>query len=185
MRSVAIIVSVGLLAGVGCKTKEEKLQQAEDDARFAADEKGRMAKGLGEAMQGTGKDGMQAISKGVGDVLKGAAKGLDESLSVVAVSTTPAVAEAGLRVERASRHEEKADAEKAADKKPAITAYLVADKGFAGTLLLRALGPDGKEVGRAKVAVKQVAGDAGYFDFVFDERVPLGTTDKFELGVLQ
>jgi hypothetical protein len=174
MRTIAVGLTVGLLALAACKekAKEEVLQQAEDEARFKTEKKSRQVEGVGEGLQGAGKRGAESLSKGVGEVLRGTAKGFDDSLSAVAVQPGAGLAEAGLHVERAHRQSAAA---------PTITTYVLSDKPFAGTLLLRALDDAGKEVGRTKAAVKRDADDAGYVDFSFDERVPLHTVSRFEM----
>ena len=174
MRTITIGLALGLLALSACKekAKEEVLQQAEDEARFRTEKKSRQVEGVGEGLQGAGKRGAESLSKGVGEVLRGTAKGFDDSLSAVAVAPGNGLAEAGLRVERAHRQNAAA---------PTITAYVLSGQPFAGTLLLRALDDSGKEVGRAKAALKQEADDAAYVDFTFDERVPLHTVKTFEM----
>ncbi len=169
-----------LVSGVfGCKSKEEQLKEAEEDAKFKADMKGAMVKGVGEALQGSGQEGMQALSKGLGDVVKGAAKGFDASLDAVQVKPAQTLTDKGMRVERASRR-----AAAQAGQPAVITAYVLSDKDYKGTLMLRALDDGGKEVGRSKAEVTQKPGDAAYVDFPFDERVPLNTISTFEISAL-
>ncbi|HET8647473.1 MAG TPA: hypothetical protein VFO85_18390 [Vicinamibacteria bacterium] len=163
------------LGGCRSKSREERLQQAEEAARFKAEEKARMAKGVGQGLQGAGREGAQALSKGVGAVYRGTVKGLDQGLTTVAVTLAPSLASSGMRIERAGR--------RGTPEGGGVTLYLVHEGAFAGTLLLRAL-DEGREVGRARATVKKAAGDAGYVDFVFDERVPVGALSTFELGVV-
>lgn len=175
-RGTALVLAAVALAGCREKTKEQVLQAAEDKARLETEKRSRAIKGVGEGLQTAGKEGAQSLSKGVGEVLRGSAKGFDASLSAVQVAAGPGLQDAGLKVERAARQ---------ASQPPTITAYLVADQRFAGTLRLRALDDEGREVGRAQAVVKQDAGDAGYVDFAFDGRVPLTAVTAFEMSVLR
>jgi hypothetical protein len=176
--TVLTVAAAAALALGGCRseTKEERLQEAEDAARFKAEEKSRMAKGIGEGLQGAGKEGAQALSKGVGAVYRGTVKGLDQGVVMVTVAAAPNLASSGMRIERAGR--------RATPEGGGVTVYLVHDAAFAGTLMLRAL-DEGREVGRARATVKKEAGEAGYVDFVFDERVPVAALSAFELGAVR
>jgi hypothetical protein len=176
-RTLALVATLTMVGGalIACRrTKEEVLQAEQEKARFETEKKGRAVQGIGEGLQTAGKDGAQALSKGVGDVFKGTVKGFDASLAAVSVSAGPGLAEAGVAIERAARRSAEV---------PTITVYLVSDKAFAGTLRLRAL-VDGREVGRSQAILERAAGEAGYVDFTFDPRVPLATVSAIELAVL-
>lgn len=167
------------LSGVllaACPSKEEVLQKAEESGKFLAEKQAQMVKGVGEGLKGKGKEGAESLSEGVGEVLKGTAQGLDKSLGEVKVTTADAVAARGLKVERGQR--------RAVGGKDGISLYLISDQAFDGKLMLRVVDAAGKEVGRSTVELKRAAGDAGYVDFVFDERTPLLTLDHVDLGVL-
>jgi hypothetical protein len=177
-----MVLVVAMLSG--CKSREEQLEDAEEDAKFMADKKAAMVKGLGEALKGRGAEGAQSLGEGVGDVLKGVAKGIDTSLGSIRIESTPAVAEKGLHAERANQSWGGDDAAKDGEKRQEkVSVYLIYDKPFQGELVLRALEKDGKEVGRAFAKVEDKAGGAGYVDFPFDDRTPLKLIDRVELGV--
>jgi hypothetical protein len=80
-----VIAATALLAAAGCRSedKEKRLQEAEDAARLETEEKARRAKGVGEGLQGAGREGAQAVSKGLGAVYRGTVKGLDQGVVVV------------------------------------------------------------------------------------------------------
>jgi hypothetical protein len=172
--TLALVAALTMAAGASgaCgRTKEEVLKAEQEKARFETEKKGRAVQGIGEGLQTAGKDGAQALSKGVGDVFKGTVKGFDASLAAVTVAAGPGFAEAGLAVERAARQR---------GETPTITVYLVSERAFAGTLRLRAL-LEGREVGRAQTTLDRAAGEAGYVDFSFDPRVPLASVSQLEL----
>jgi hypothetical protein len=169
---LAVLVPLG---GCRSKSKEEILQAAEDKARLETEKKSRAVQGVGEGLQTAGKEGAQALSKGVGEVFKGTARGFDQSLAAVQVKAGSGLEAAGLAVPRASRQRGGA---------PTITAYVISEQPFAGTLRLRAL-EAGREVGRSQVRLTREAGEAAYVDFAFDPRVPLGTVAELELAVVK
>lgn len=59
--------------------------------------------------------------------------------------------------------------------------YVSYSKFFKAPVLLRAFDKSGKEVGRSKRALSGDKEDAGYADFEFDARVPLGAVTFFHL----
>ncbi len=51
-----------------------------------------------------------------------------------------------------------------------LTVYFIFDKNIKGRYTAIALDKSGLEIGRSKIPVEGLAGETGYFDFVFDER---------------
>jgi len=166
---LALIPLLFLLPLGACKSREEKLKAAEEKGRDLVDTKARVAKGVGESLQTEGKAGAEAVSKGVGEVVKGVSKGFDASLQSVTVKVAAELGARGVQVTRANR------------KTQTISAYIITDQAFSGTLTLRALDDKGVEVGRAKTSYKATASDAAYADFAFDERTPMSAVQNFEL----
>jgi len=176
MRALGSLLLVALLAA--CPSKEELVKKAEETGKFATEKKAAIVKGVGQGLQGEGKQGAEELSKGVGEVVKGAAKGFDQSLTAVKLDLAPELTSKGVRAERGSKLA-------GAASQPArrgITIYLIYDQAFAGSLLVRALDAGGKEVGRAQAEVKQPAGAAGYLDFVFDARTPFEAVDRYAVS---
>ena len=175
MRLIGMLVLALVLTG--CKSKEEVLAQEEAEGQFLAEKKGALLKGVGEGLQGKGKEGVETLSQGIGEVFKGAAKCFDKSLNAVQITTDASVASKGLKFERASHHRSNTDS----SKHQTITAYVVFDQAFDGALQLRALDDESHEVGRASLTVKEGAGGAQDLDFAFDERAPVSTAEMFVL----
>ena len=176
MRLILTVTLLGCVISSGaCKTKEEVLAEQEEKGKFETEKKAQLVKGIGEGLKGKGKEGMQALSEGVGEVFKGAAKGIDASLTAVKSETGDGVADKGITFSRASRYTDDPA------KGKIIAAYLMFEKDFVGMLQLRAMSDDGSEVGRAVLEVKGTAGDARYVDFGFDDRTPLASVDHFTL----
>ncbi len=178
-----ILISILLVAGlIACQTREEKLKEAEQEAQFLADKKAALLKGLGESMQGRGAEGARDLGQGVGDVLKGVAKGLDASLGSLPVEVSASLTERGVKAERAGQRGAVGRDQGDEPKQEVIAVYLIYERPFAGTLRLRALEKDGREVGRATANVDAPAGAAAYVDFSFDGRTPLKLVDRVELS---
>jgi hypothetical protein len=62
---VALLAALVPQGGCRSKSKEEILQAAEDKARFETEKKSRAVEGVGAGLQTAGKEGEQALSKGV------------------------------------------------------------------------------------------------------------------------
>lgn len=173
-RLFTLTLCTTLLALAGCKTKEEKLQAAEDKGNTLTAEQARMVKGAGEALKKEGAEAAETVSEGLGKLVKGVGQGVQKGLLDVKVTVHPDLSAKGVTVTRASIGEEKA-----ADH--AVTAYVAMEKGFDGALELRAFDEQDREVGRVKLPVTEGAGAARYLDFAFDPRTPLLTAKRFEL----
>jgi hypothetical protein len=171
-RSLPLVLVVCALV-VGCKSREEQLQDAEDKGNLLAAKKARLVEGVGKALQGEGKDAAEAVTKGGGEVLKAAGKGFDQSLAQVKLSVHEALPPKGIGGTRAAIHREK--------EKRAVTVYVTLDQPYTGALELRAFDAENQEIGRSKVQVDEAESTAKYLDFAFDERTPLLTADRFEL----
>ena len=78
---------IGLLVftclATGCKSREEKLQAAEEQGNLLAATKARVVKGVGEALKTDGKEAAQSVTEGSGEVVKAVGAGFDKSLSQV------------------------------------------------------------------------------------------------------
>lgn len=176
MKKIGLMCIIALLALSACKSKEEQKNEAESEAKFLAEKKARIAKGVGEAMKGEGKDAADSLSEGVGEVIKGGASGFDKSLSKINIELDKDLKDKGIEIGRAARLEQKND--KGED---GVTAYLIYNKPFKGTLLIKAFDPAGKEIGRATAQTKGGADDTSYVNFYFDQRTPLTIVKKFTL----
>ena len=159
---------LALLAS-GCESKEDRLAAAEANAKEQVELQARMVKGVGEALQGEGKVAMEAVTAGAGELVTGVGRGVEKGTALKA-TLLPELAAKGVEATRASHVAA-----------TTVSAYLIFNQPYAGPVAMRALGTDGGEVGRAVVRVDEPAGSAKYFDFVFDERVPLAAVENVEL----
>ena len=173
MRLLIIAFTAVSLSACCCKSREEKLNAAEDDGNLIVATRARLLKGVGEAVKKEGKEAAETLAEGGGEVVKGLGQGIEKGLMEVKFKPHESVASNGLGVTRTARGEQGTAAH-------TITAYVTFEKGFAGTLEMRAYDSENREVGRAKLDTDEKEG-ARYMDFTFDERTPLMTAGHVEL----
>jgi hypothetical protein len=119
----------------------------------------------------------QAGSK-VGEALtefaSGVSKGVDNTM-VVAVELTPAVTAKGLS--RTIAKSLGMDGDKG------FSTYIVSKAPFRGTLVARALGGSGEEIGRARQGVSFERDDAKYVTFKFQPEMDTGLVAKYVIDL--
>jgi hypothetical protein len=62
-----------------------------------------------------------------------------------------------------------------------LVLYLIFDKDFKSPVTAKAFDKNGLEIGRSKIEVEGKAGEAGYFDFIFDKRSYIEVKSKIIL----
>lgn len=62
-----------------------------------------------------------------------------------------------------------------------LTLYLIFNQNFSKELIAKAYNKNGLEIGRAKSKINATKGDAGYYDFEFDERTNIGFRNKITI----
>lgn len=174
MRTLQVVAVAVLASGCLCKSREEKLQAAEEEGNLLAATKAKLIKGVGEAVKKEGKEAAETVVEGTGEVVKGIGQGLEKGLMAVKVKADESLATHGVAVTRAARGEQGTAAH-------TVTAYVTFEKAFKGTLELRAYDATDAEVGRAKVEVDEKESGAHYVDFTFDPRTPLLTAPYTQL----
>ncbi len=173
MRKLLVLLCVLILAS--CKTKEEKMKEAEEEGHELVATKAKLIEGAGEALQKEGKSAIESATKGVGELVKGANSGITESLNVSSVVSEPTF-EANFEDCKA---EKKYSSD--TDKEKKVNIYLIAKKDFKGKLMMKAFNEDKKEIGRSSIEVTIKKDEAKYVDFSFDERTHLLQTDYFTI----
>ena len=64
-----------------------------------------------------------------------------------------------------------------------LEVYVIFNQAFNDTVNVKVMDENGLEIGRANAAMEAEAGDAGYYDFVFDERTNIDTDDKVVMSL--
>jgi hypothetical protein len=170
---LSIVFSLVVLATFACKSREEALNEAQEQGKFLAEKKARLVKGVGEALEGEGKAASEQLAKGSAQVVRGAESGVVEGFSAIPIATSESLTTIGLKAERAAIHRDD-------PKTPQIKVYLVLDKAHKGDLTLIARNASQSEVGRSRISIDEP--DTGkYFLFPFDPLVDLSLASTLEL----
>src|SRR5688572_4300675 len=146
--SIACALMAAAFLTTACKSKEEALKAAEDEAQFMAEKKARLVKGVGQALEGEGKAAAETLAKGSAQVVRGVESGAVEGFSDVPIAVSANLASAGVKGERAALLRDD-------PKKPKVKVYLVLDKPYKGDLTLIGRTADDKEVGRSKISIDE------------------------------
>jgi len=62
-----------------------------------------------------------------------------------------------------------------------LTVYIIFNEDFNSELLAKAYNKNKLEIGRTRTTVEGKAGDAGYFEFVFDKRTDIGFRNRITI----
>jgi hypothetical protein len=173
-RHTVAVVALAALTLCACKSREEKLQAAENEGNLLVATKAKLLKGAAEAVKKEGKEAAETLAESTGEVVKGLGAGIEKGYKEVKLEAHESLAPQGLTVTRAARGEEGTAAN-------TITVYMSFEKAWSGTVELRAYDVAGREVGRAKTELAEKASNARYVDFRFDPRTPLLTATKFDV----
>ena len=114
------------------------------------------------------------VGEALTEFASGVSKGVDTKM-VVAVELTPAVTAKGL-----SRTVAKS---LGMDGDKGFSTYIVSKAPFRGTLVARALGGSGEEIGRARQGVSFEKDDAKYVTFKFQPEMDTGLVAKYVIDL--
>ncbi len=170
MRKIMVLTLAAAMLCVSCARKT-----AEERGKDAAGEKLGYAKGVGESLKTDGKDAAGSLTEGVGGVLEGFKGGLDKSMIAADIKVSEELAALGVQATRAQRLTGEDDPGRG------LSVYVITDKGFDGSLRLKAFDAEDREIGRSSTKLQSDSDEASYVDFSFDERTPLGVAKYFIL----
>jgi len=114
------------------------------------------------------------VGEALTEFASGVSKGVDNKM-VVAVELTPAVTAKGLS--RTIAKSLGMDGDKG------FSTYIVSKAPFRGTLVARALGGSGEEIGRARQGVSFERDDAKYVTFKFQPEMDTGLVAKYVIDL--
>lgn len=176
MKHLIFIAAVGLcLATSGCKSREEELAAEHGKGVKLVENKAAQVQGVGEALQSQGQKAAAELSTGVGKVIGGVAQGIDRAKET-SIAADATASQLGLSSDRA--------VVQFGEKNQNITlkAYIKATQSFNGSLHVRGLDGQGREVGRSTKAERKLdADDAKYVEFEFDAATPMARVAKWTL----
>lgn len=162
MRRPILILIVATAMLSSCLSVEERNKKAEEKARAKTEKQINRAKGVGEALKGTGSSAMESITEGVSEMIKGANKGFDKSFVSVQIRLSYG-AKPYFNVTRT-----RIDTDTLGNQE--IISYLTFDKDCVGKLSMKLFDAADQEVARSVIKVQESADEAKYMTFPFDQR---------------
>lgn len=119
--------------------------------------------GLKEQTKETINKGGETVGKSAAEFIEGVSEGVEKTLQRE-LTVSEKLVEKGLKT---GKYEVKNDS---VGENNLLTLYLIFESDFNSSIRLKALDKNGLEIGRSKLDVIANSGDAGYYDFKFDER---------------
>jgi hypothetical protein len=116
--------------------------------------------------------GGEVVGKTATEFIEGVTEGVDKTLQCE-LSLSEDLLEKGLQTGKFS-----IESDSLGGKNNLLTLYLIFNKDFSSTIVAKVYDKNGLEIGRAKLAILGRAGDAGYYDFVFDKRTYIEVRSK-------
>lgn len=175
MKFKLVIIAIALIT-FSCRSKEEKLQRAEDKGSTAVSKKARFVEGAANALKNEGKEAVETASEGLGEVIKAVNTGFEKSFNDITVEADSAFA-ANFEMGQCDKKYSDSNGGKK------VVMYLIANKNYNGKAILKAYNKSNIEVGRSSIDIVMSADDAAYFDFIFDERTPLLEAEDFVVNL--
>ncbi len=168
-----LCLSIGIY-GAGCKKKTE-----EEKGKEITEKKIGYVKGVGEGLKEKGESAGESIGEGLSKTIKGIGKGVDKAFEID-VRPNQKLQASGIKVTKAQTFmRDKEGEKKTGEKEKGISVYIICEKGLNERLLLKAFDGKDEEIGRS--SAKSDLKDAGYIDFIFDDRVQLSDASYFTM----
>lgn len=159
-RATALLLLAVLVACGGCSRAKRAASRAADATKSAAAKTG------------------QAVGEHVGHFFAGVGEGIETSICDYAVEIAdPALVQAGLEVNLVRRVSESAT-------NSVLSLYVLNEAPVSGTIRLRLLAADGREIGRSETAVSSPADAAGYLRFPIAADMPTELVRSVSLTLL-
>ncbi|MFT3740475.1 MAG: hypothetical protein QM786_17135 [Breznakibacter sp.] len=130
---------------------------------------------VSEKTKETINKGGEAVGKTATEFIDGVKEGIDKSLQCEIELAKPLI-EKGIKTGKFTIEDNPNGG-----KNNVLTLYMIFDRDFKAPILAKAFDKSGLEIGRAKLTVVGKAGEAGYYDFVFDQRTRIPVKGKITL----
>lgn len=121
-----------------------------------------------ETAKETINSGGEMVGKTAAEFIEGVSEGVSETIDCE-VELSQDLISKGL-----SKGKYVIESENSSNNNKLIT-YLIFENDFSSELKALVFDKNGIEIGRSSIAIEKNAGEAGYFDFVFDERTHIET----------
>lgn len=119
--------------------------------------------------------GGETVGKGATEFIEGVSEGVDRSLDCQVV-LSPDLISQGIKTGKYAINNDSTGG-----KNNLFTLYIIFDKNFKKEIRVKAFDKKGLELGRTKLQVEGKAGEAKYFDFLFDKRTCIEVKSKLIL----
>ena len=116
--------------------------------------------------------GGEAVGKTATEFIEGVTEGVDKTLQCE-LNLSQVLLDKGLQTGKFS-----VENDTVGGKNNVLILYIIFNKDFNSTIMSKVFDKNGLEIGRTKVAIKGKAGNAGYYDFVFDKRTHIEVRSK-------
>ncbi|MES2319219.1 MAG: hypothetical protein V4631_17210 [Pseudomonadota bacterium] len=168
---VSGLIALGALSGCDRRTAEEK-------GAALATEKIDIAKGIGDAMEKKGGQAGEAVTTGIGTVVKGLEKGVGKTTGR-SIAADDTVTKAGLKI---TKVQDAPAGEEGKKRTQGLDLYVVADADATGKLRVLMLDNLDNEIGRATVDLVRSADEAKYQRVPVDELVMMTAISKLVIS---
>jgi hypothetical protein len=172
-----LFAAVTVACFFACSSHEDKVKEERNEGKEKVEEKAALVQGIGEGLKTSGKDAVEALTEGVGSIIKGAENGFDKSLTKVNLKADTSVSVYGIKIGKCGKYYSDSL------KTNVVSAYGVFNEDFNSELLLVAIDQDNMEVGRVKQKLNEKEGASKYIDFAFDKRMNIDIVKEFKLSV--
>lgn len=156
------LILISVLFLFSC-SREQRNKKAEEKGQRKVEKQASFIKGIGEGMKGLGKDAIESVSEGVGEIVKGANEGLDKSFVKIDIRVSEELAPL-VQASRCEIHQNDSS------RKKGVLVYTIFEDDFDGRLVLKAFDKENNELGRSAIAVTEAADNGHFIEFPFDER---------------
>jgi hypothetical protein len=128
-----------------------------------------------EKKKSTINQGGEAVGKTATEFIEGVSEGVDKTLQCEIVLSNSLI-DKGLKTGKFSINNDASGGEN-----NTLVLYVIFDKDFSQEVVAKSFDKSGLENGRTKVAVEGKAGEAKYYDFVFDKRTNIEAKSKITM----
>lgn len=130
---------------------------------------------VNEKTKKTINEGGEVVGKTATEFIEGISEGVDKTLQCQ-ISLTQTLIDNGLETGTFS-----IESDSTGGKNNMLVLYIIFNQDFSKTLAVKVFDKSGLEAGRTSVAVSGKAGEAKYYDFVFDKRTYIEAKSKLTI----
>lgn len=119
--------------------------------------------------------GGEAVGKTATEFIEGVSEGVDRTLQCE-ITLSKTLQDKGLETGKFSIKNDTTGGQN-----NLLTLYIIFDQDFKNDISVKAFDKNGMEIGRTKMQIEGKAGDAKYYDFIFDKRTYIEAKSKITI----